>query len=108
MQKWVKVLAASLFLLPTIHLVLYNSYFYLNVNQINNGSAITGYISWEGFYAQELMEQLDRAIGREKNPLEYKHSFRKVIEEELAKAPETRAYFDEWGSRCYLSFIWTI
>lgn len=130
-QKWVKTLAAILFLLPTIHLVLYNSYFYLNVNQINNGSAITGYISWESFYAEDLMEKLDLAIGKEKSgyriahlgvspapalmhgfytvdgysnnyPLEYKHRFRRVIEDELANAPATRAYFDEWGSRCYL------
>ncbi len=35
-------------------------------------------------------------------PLEYKHRFRKAIAGELAKAPKLAAYFDGWGSRCYL------
>jgi len=35
-------------------------------------------------------------------PLSYKHQFRKVIAPELAKSDELRAYFDNWGSRCYL------
>lgn len=34
--------------------------------------------------------------------LEYKHRFRQVIAEELKKNEGTRAYFDTWGSRCYL------
>lgn len=77
------------------------------------------------------MQELEQAIGREKSdyrvvhlgmspapalmhgfytvdgysnnyPLEYKRRFRKVIERELEKSPETAVYFDEWGSRCYL------
>lgn len=124
------ILLAAL-LWPVMQEIKYNSYFYMNVNQINNGSGITGYITWESFYAEELMEKIDRAIGRDKStyriahigispapalmygfytadgysnnyPLEYKHKFRRVIEKELEKTPETAVYFDTWGSRCYL------
>ncbi|GAB2968039.1 DUF6044 family protein [Hymenobacter coalescens] len=35
-------------------------------------------------------------------PLAYKHQFRPLIAAELAKSPELRRYFDDWGSRCYL------
>ncbi len=34
--------------------------------------------------------------------LEYKHSFRKVIEAELEKSPSLKRYFDGWGSRAYI------
>lgn len=123
------VLAALLW--PTAETVLYNSYFYRNVNQINNGSGITGYISWESYYAEDLMQQLEETIGRDMTtyrvahlgispapalmhgfytvdgysnnyPLEYKHAFRRVIAGELDKNAETAVYFDKWGNRCYL------
>lgn len=126
-----KLAVLVLLLLPTLQVLKVNSYFYLNVNQINNGSGITGYISWESFYAEDLMQELENAIGRDTEtyriahvginpapalihgfytadgysnnyPLEYKHRFRKVIEKEMEKAPETAGYFDTWGSRCYL------
>lgn len=128
---FVRCAVLSLVLLPVILEIKYECYFYMNVNQINNGSAVTGYISWENYYAEDLMEQLDEAIGREKDsyriahlgispapsimhgfytvdgysnnyPLEYKHRFRRVIEKELEKNEGTRVYFDTWGSRCYL------
>ncbi|MEM7367615.1 MAG: DUF6044 family protein [Bacteroidota bacterium] len=35
-------------------------------------------------------------------PLAYKNTFRTIIAEELAKSQEIQAYFDDWGSRCYL------
>ncbi|MET1177267.1 DUF6044 family protein [Peribacillus simplex] len=35
-------------------------------------------------------------------PLTYKHQFRQIIENELAKNKNIRIYFDEWGGRCYL------
>ena len=126
-----KILVLGILLLPTLQEVKVNSYLYMSVNQINNGSGITGYVSWESFYAEELMQELENAIGRDKStyrvahlgmspapalmhgfytvdgysnnyPLEYKHRFRRVIEKELAKSPETAVYFDSWGSRCYL------
>lgn len=110
---------------------LYHSYFYMSVNQINNGSGITGYISWESFYSEDLMQKLEDAIGKDmaayrvahlgmntapalmhgfytvdgysnNYPLEYKHRFRKAIAKELEKNEETRLYFDQWGNRCYL------
>lgn len=34
--------------------------------------------------------------------LDYKHSFRKIISKELEKNEKNRAYFDNWGSRCYV------
>lgn len=118
-------------LLPTVLLVKKASILYRNVNQMNNGSEVTGYISWESYYAEELMEELDAFIGRDKSiyrvahlgispapslmhgfytidgysnnyPLEYKHAFRRIIEKELEKNYPAEAYFDEWGSRCYL------
>lgn len=130
-QPILQTVVLVLVLLPTLQLIKVNSYFYMNVNQYNNGSGITGYITWKSFYAEDLMQELEDAIGRDKTsyrvahlgmspapalmhgfytadgysnnyPLEYKHSFRRVIEKELEKAPETAAYFDIWGSRCYL------
>ncbi len=35
-------------------------------------------------------------------PLSYKHSFRKIIANELDKNPRRKAYFDLWGSRAYV------
>ncbi len=35
-------------------------------------------------------------------PLTYKQAFRKIISKELDKNPSIRAYFDNWGGRCYL------
>lgn len=126
-----KTLALACVLFPVVQEIKPESYFYLNVNQMNNGSGITGYITWESYYAEELMAQLEDAIGRDRAayrvahlgmspapslmhgfytvdgysnnyPLEYKHLFRRVIAEELEKNEQIRLYFDEWGSRCYL------
>lgn len=131
--KWsvFKAIVLGLILLPVWRTVKENSYLYMNVNQINNGSGITGYISWQSFYAEDLMEEIENAIGRDMSsyriahlginttpalmhgfytvdgystnyPLEYKHQFRRVIAKELEKNEQTRLYFDEWGNRCYL------
>nr|WP_208404495.1 DUF6044 family protein [Saccharococcus thermophilus] len=35
-------------------------------------------------------------------PLSYKHKFRQIIANELAKNKKLREYFDEWGGRCYI------
>lgn len=120
-----------LLILPTVNSIINQSYFYMNVNQINNGSGITGYISWESYYAEELMQSLEDVIGRDmasyrvahlgmspapslmhgfytvdgysnNYSLEYKHRFRQVIARELEKNEQTRLYFDQWGNRCYL------
>lgn len=126
-----KLCLLAVILYPTLQMVKVNSYLYMNVNQYNNGSGITGYISWESYYAEDLMQQLEDAIGRPMStyrvahlgicpapalmhgfytvdgysnnyPLEYKHRFRKVIAKELDKNEPMRLYFDEWGNRCYL------
>ena len=126
-----KFIVFTVLLLPTLQLIKVNSIFYGNVNQMNNGTGVTGYVTWESYYAEELMQELEEAIGRDVSeyrvahlgispapslmhgfytvdgysnnyPLEYKHSFRQVIAGELAKNEETRVYFDEWGNRCYL------
>lgn len=34
--------------------------------------------------------------------LEYKHAFREILEPELERSDYLRAYFDDWGNRCYL------
>lgn len=131
LMLWGKLAVICICLLPTLQLLKVNSGMYLNVNQINNGSGITGYISWESWFAEDLMQEIDEAIGRDKctyrvahlgispapslmhgfytvdgysnnYPLEYKHSFRRVIAAELEKNEETKVYFDLWGNRCYL------
>lgn len=127
----VKFAVMVICLLPTLQLLKVKSNMYMNVNQINNGSEITGYISWKSWFAEDLMQELEDVIGRDKNlyrvahlgvspvaalmhgfytvdgysnnyPLEYKHSFRRVIADELEKNSEIKSYFDQWGNRCYL------
>ena len=126
-----KSLVLACLLYPVLQEIKPESNFYLNVNQMNNGSGVTGYITWESYYAEELMAQLEDVIGRDMSsyrvahlgmspapslmhgfytvdgysnnyPLEYKHLFRRIIAKELVKNEQTRLYFDEWGSRCYL------
>jgi hypothetical protein len=87
--------------------------------------------SFGHFYDRVVFKQIEDFIGKPKNsyhvgavglhpsiaqhfgfytidgyqanyPLEYKHTFRKLIAPELAKNPALQKYFDEWGSRCYL------
>lgn len=87
--------------------------------------------SWGSFMAEDLMQEIDSAIGQPKedyriaclgfNPapaqyhgfftldfynnyyrLDYKHQFRKIMAAELDKSDKNRKYFDEWGNRCYL------
>ncbi|MDL2301818.1 DUF6044 family protein [Lachnospiraceae bacterium OttesenSCG-928-D06] len=127
----IKLLCIFLILLPTLQLLKVNSILYWNVNQINNGSNVTGYISFESYYGEDLMSLIDETIGLEKEsyriahlgispapslmygfytidgysnnyPLAYKHEFRKIIEKELEENEENRIYFDGWGSRAYL------
>ena len=95
------------------------------------GLFLTDQLSWNEFYSPELFDDLDDAIALPKEsyrvvsigmhpavsqyngfytldsyqanyPLDYKHSFRKIMEKELAKSEKNRLYFDTWGSRCYL------
>jgi len=121
----------ALVLLPSVILVRNNSPFYMSVNQLNNGSNVTGYITWEAYYSEEVFEDIEKAIGKDMStyrvghigicpapalmhgfytidgyagsyPLSYKHAFREIIADELALSPASAEYFDTWGSRCYL------
>jgi hypothetical protein len=57
-----------------------------------------------GFYPSILsyngFNTLDAYLGN--YPLEYKHRFRHIIAQELAKNESIRRYYDGWGSRCYI------
>ena len=55
-----KLVVILICLLPTLQLLKVNSGMYLNVNQINNGSGVTGYISWESWLAEDLMQEIAR------------------------------------------------
>ena len=37
-------------------------------------------------------------------PLSYKHEFREIIKDELELSEFNKAYFDDWGNRCYLLY----
>lgn len=126
-----KLIVIAVIALPTVNLIKVNSNLYENVNQYNNGTAITGYQTWEGFYMEDVLAQVDAHIGRDKSEyrvaslgicpapslfygfytidgysnnysIEYKHAFREIIAKELAKNKDNQVYFDTWGSRCYL------
>lgn len=104
--------------------------FYQNVNQVNNGQDVTGYITMRNLYSEELMTEIENAIGKDMSSyrvvsigispvvslmhgfytidgysnnydVEYKHQFREVIAGELEQNDYIKAYFDQWGNRCY-------
>lgn len=87
--------------------------------------------TWDSLYMEDVFEQIDAVVGEDKAScsvvslgmypsvalyngytcadgysnnyeLEYKHTFRQIQAEELAKKEEVRKYFDEWGNRLYL------
>ena len=107
--------------------------FYQDVNQINNGSAVTGYVTMRSLYDEKLYSEIDETIGLDKSsyriahigispvgslvngfytidgysnnyPLSYKHEFREIIAGELKLNEFNRTYFDAWGSRCYIFY----
>ena len=107
--------------------------FYQNINQINNGSGVTGYVTMRSLYDEELYTKIDEAIGLDKStyriahiginsvgslingfytidgysnnyPLSYKYEFREAIAGELELNEFNRTYFDAWGSRCYIFY----
>lgn len=121
--------------IPTLIYVGKNedSIFYQNLNEINNGNDITGYITWESLYAEDLMKNIEEDIGLPMEeyriahlcmspvaslmhgfytvdgysndyPLDYKHKFAQVIDDEIVKNDICYSYFYEWGNRCYLFY----
>lgn len=130
-KRYLGFLFVIIAFIPSFMYVRDESYFYMSVNQINNGSNITGYITWDGYYSDDVMTDIENAIGSDMSTyriahigmcpapslmhgfytidgysnsysLEYKHTFRKAMEKELAKSPATAVYYDTWGNRCYL------
>ena len=126
-----KLLLLIILIIPTMYTILDKSNFYNNVRKMKYGAEVTESISWESYYAEDLFSQIDTAIGRDMTTyrianlgispapalmygfytvdgysnnysVEYKHTFREVIEKELEKDESSRKYFDYWGSRCYL------
>jgi len=91
----------------------------------------TDHWTYHEFYDHELFDEIEDYIGKDQSeyrigcvgfvpaiaqangfytvdaystnyPLEYKREFRKVIEKELDKSANLTAYYDHWGSRCYI------
>ena len=88
-------------------------------------------ISFGQFYSEDLFKKVEDIIGRDKSEykvismgllpasaayngfncldaysnnydVSYKHEFREIMEDELAKSEYYTAYFDDWGNRCYI------
>lgn len=120
--------------LPTLFYVAKNPecILYQNVDQINN-SDITGHISWEKLYAEDICKEISTDIGLDYEdyriasiginpvvalmngfftidgysnnyPLDYKYEFAEVISAELELNEMNSAYYYNWGSRCYLLY----
>jgi len=95
------------------------------------GHRTSSRVSYKQFYSKELFNQIKDHIGRPIDSyrvvsigmhpsiaqyngfytldgyqylysLEYKHKFRRIIENELEKNTRWKKYFDDWGSRCYI------
>ena len=89
-------------------------------------------LDWNNFFAEDIFTQIDAAIGKPQDsyhvvsvgiypaaaayngfycldgysnnyPLEYKHTFRRIMEGELDKNDYVRDFFDNWGNRCYIT-----
>lgn len=92
---------------------------------------VAGYETWKGFYSENLFDDIIDYIGEpcsnykigsiglypsialynglscidgysNNYSVNYKHEFRKIIENELEKNESLKAYYDGWGNRCYL------
>lgn len=89
-------------------------------------------LDWDSFFAEDIFTQIEAAIGKPQEsyrvvsvgiypaaaayngfycldgysnnyPLEYKHTFRQIMEGELDKNDYVRYLFDNWGNRCYIT-----
>lgn len=89
-------------------------------------------LDWNDFFAEDIFSQINAAIGEPREsyrvvnvgiypaaaayngfycldgysnnyPLEYKHTFRQIMEGELNKSDYVRDFFDNWGNRCYIT-----
>lgn len=96
-----------------------------------NTEFMKNYPTYKEFYAEDLMNEIKEFIGKEQSsyrivsvglepaiaqyngfytldgylpnyPLEYKHKFRKIIENELNKNEDAQGYYDRWGSKFFV------
>jgi hypothetical protein len=87
--------------------------------------------TYQSFYAKKQFSDIENFIGKDKAdykvvsigihpsislyngfhtldgyminyPVEHKHAFRKIIANELGKNPKLKAYYDQFGGRCYV------
>ena len=87
-------------------------------------------ITWEEFVATDIFSEIEKDIDKVESeyrvisiglyptvalyngffcldgysnnyPLDYKHEFYQIIKDELELAPELKAYYCDWGNRCY-------
>lgn len=129
-RKISNVIIVGFLLMIMSFVILKNSDFYRNMNQIRTEEKYKK-VSWNDFYGVGLVEKIVLFINKDQasyrvgsiglHPavslfhgfytidgysnnyaLEYKKQFRKVIEKELQKDVTMEALFDNWGNRCYL------
>ena len=91
------------------------------------------YVSMKNLYAEDVMQEIEDTIGEDIDtyrvahigmcpvaslihgfgtidgysnnyPLSYKHEFREIIQDELELSEFNKAYFDDWGNRCYILY----
>lgn len=111
--------------------VLFHSALYPNVAKLLKGGNYYA-LDWDNFFSEDIFSQIEEAIEKPKEdyrvvsigiypaaaayngfycldgysnnyPLEYKHTFRRIIEKELEKNDYVRTLFDTWGNRCYIT-----
>ena len=102
-----------------------------NLSKLLKGSDYYA-LDWDKFFAEDIFSQINMAIGEPQEnyrvisvgiypaaaayngfycldgysnnyPLEYKHTFREIMEGELKKNDYVRDFFDNWGNRCYIT-----
>lgn len=102
-----------------------------NIAKIVKGRETYHAISWETFYAEDLFDEIETVIGKDKETyrvvsfgiypaaaayngfycldaysnnydVNYKKEFRAVIAPVLEKSDYLREWYDGWGNRCYL------
>lgn len=111
--------------------VLPHSAIYPNLSKVIKGGNYYA-LDWNCFFAEDIFSQIEASIGMPQEdyrvvsigiypiaaayngfycldgysnnyPLNYKHTFRQIIEGELDKNNYVRGLFDDWGNRCYIT-----
>ena len=107
--------------------------FHQNLVASLNNEKRAYYVSMKNLYAEDVMQEIEETIGEDIDtyrvahlgmcpvaslihgfgtidgysnnyPLVYKHEFREIIKDELELSEFNKAYFDDWGNRCYLLY----